>query len=143
VADTDGRQYVFGARDNGYMMRIHDPAVATWDGTPSVQSLTLGDLLCSGNIWDRIRLRFLKLFGISTTEDLDASVTHYADGDATGTALAAVALNAPGRYFKDTQPLNQGAWSHQFKLFATITTEKKGMRLLGWGLEYLIEREDL
>lgn len=143
AADTDGRQYMYGARDNGYMMRIHDPDVATWDGISSVQSITLGDLLCSGNIWDRIRLRFLKLFGISTTEDLDASVTHYADGAAAGTELDAVALNAAGRYFKDTQAQDLLAWSHQIKITATISTEKRGMRLLGWGMEYLIEREDL
>ena len=142
-ADIEGRQYMYGARDNGYMMRLHDPAAATWDGTPSVQSVTLGDLLCSGNIWDRIRLRFLKLFGISTTEDLDAAVTHYADGATSGTALTAVALNATERYFKNTQPLNHAAWSHQFRISATISSEKRGMRLLGWGLEYLIEGEDL
>lgn len=143
VSDTNGRQYMYGARDNGYMMRIHDPDVATWDGISSVQSITLGDLLCSGNIWDLIRLRFLKLFGISTTEDLDASVVHYADGGAAGTELTEVALNATERYFKDTQAPDLLAWSHQIKITATISTEKRGMRLLGWGMEYLIEREDL
>jgi hypothetical protein len=143
VSDTDGRQYVYGARDNGYMMRLHDPSVATWDGTGSVQSITLGDLLLSGNIWDRIRLRFLKLFGVSAAEDIDAAITHYADGAAAGTALADVALDATPRYFKSTQGLNLVAWSHQIKISVTVSTEIRGMRLLGWGMEFQVEREDL
>ena len=144
VADLNGRQYVYGARDNGYLMRIHDPAVATWDGTAAVQSVTFGDLLCSGNIWDRIRLLYFKLFGISITEDVDASLTHYADGATAGTALTVVALNGANRYFKDTQRLGLAvAWSHKITITATITTNPRGMRLLGWGMQYQIEREDL
>ena len=143
VADTNGRQYVYGTRDNGFMLRLHDPAVATWDGTASVQSVTLGDMICSGNLWDRIRLLYLKLFGVSTTEDLDAAITHHADGASATTTLSVAALNASGRYFKSTQALNLVAWSHQLTISTTVSTEKRGMRLLGWGLEYLVEREDL
>ncbi len=144
MADTSGRQSVYGARDNGYLMRIHDPAVATWDGAESVQSVTLGDLLCSANVWDRIRLLYFKLFGISATEDVDAALEHYADGAATGTALTVVALNGTNRYFKSTQGINVVvAWSHMIRISAIISTETRGMRLLGWGMEYQIEREDL
>lgn len=143
VADTEGRRYVYGTRDNGYMMRLHDPSVATWDGAASVQTITLGDLLVSGNVWEEIRLRYFKLFGISTTEDIAAAITHYADGDTAGTVLAPVTLKTSARYFKETQALNLIGWSHQIKISATFTTDKRGMRLLGWGLSYLAEREDL
>jgi hypothetical protein len=35
------------------------------------------------------------------------------------------------------------AWSHQIKISVTVSTEIRGMRLLGWGMEFQVEREDL
>ncbi len=142
VSDTDDKPYVYGARDNGYMMLLHDPATPKWDGTAAVQSVTLGDLVVSGDMWEKGLVNFFKVFGISTAEDTDAAITHYKDGAAAGTSLAAVALNGANRYFKDTQPVNISGWSHRIKIAATISTEKKGLQLLGWGMEYMIDRED-
>jgi hypothetical protein len=142
VEDTSKRAYVYGARDNGYLMRLHNPTVPTWDGAAAVQAVTLGDLVPSGNVWEKVRVDFLKIFGISIAEDIDLTVTHYADGAATGTALTPVALNGTNRYWKNTQPVDIAAWSHSFKLSATVTTTPKGLQLLGWGLEHHTERED-
>jgi hypothetical protein len=140
VVDATGKAYIYGARDNGYLMRLHNGV--PWDGAASVQSVSPADLIVSDDPWDQIRLLRLKLFGISTTEDADCAITHYADGASSGTALTAAALNGANRHFRATQGLNVLAWSHQFKFSAAIATEAKGMRLLGWALEYRTERAD-
>lgn len=141
VADADGKTHVYGARDNGYVMRLHHGV--TFDGTAQVQSVTLADLLVAGDPWIQIRLDLFKIFGVATTEDIDAQITHYADGAPSGTALADVPMqNAAGRYFKHTQPVDIPAWSHQIVIAATVTEETKGLKLLGWGMQYHMERED-
>lgn len=142
VFDSSGKRYVYGARDNGYMMRLHDPSTPQWDGSDSVQSVTLSDMVPDGDVWNVTMLRRLKLFGISISEDVDASVTHYADGSTVETALASVELNTSARYFKNTQALDLTAWSHKIKISGTFSTEAKGMRLLGIGLEYKKIRDD-
>jgi hypothetical protein len=140
VEDTNGKRYLYGCRDNGYLMRLENGA--TWDGTGSVQSITPGDMVPSQDIWDQVRLRQLKLFGISITEDIDCAITYYADGASAGTALTAVEMNGSNRHFRSTQLLNLLAWSHMLKFSTTVSTETRGMRLLGWAIEFQVERED-
>lgn len=140
VVDATGKAYIYGARDNGYLMRLHNGV--PWDGTAAVQSVSPADLLVSDDPWDQIRLSRLKIFGVSATEDTDCAITHYADGATSGTTLTAAALNGANRHFRETQALNLLAWSHRLLFSASISTEAKGMRLLGWALEYRVERPD-
>jgi hypothetical protein len=141
VTDLTGGVYCYGSRDNGYLMRLNADTPA-WDGTASVQFAVLADQLASGDLWDLIRLNRFKLLGVCITENITASITHYADGAAAGTALTAVALKGSNRYFRSSQGMNLLAWSHQLKISATVSSELRGMRLLGWGLLYQIVRED-
>jgi hypothetical protein len=140
VEDLDGKRYVYGCRDNGYLMRLENGA--TWDGSASVQAIETGDFAPSGDIWDMARLRALKVLGSCITEDIDCAITHYADGAAAGTSLTAVALNGTNQNFRSTQEIDKIAWSHRMRFETSVSTEVRGMRLLGWGLEYQIERED-
>ena len=99
-------------------------------------------MVFSQDIWDVTRMKRIKVFGISITEDIDCTITHYADGAAAATTLLGVGLNQTNRHFRGTVILNQLAWSHRLKFTTTVNTEKRGMRLLGWGVEFQIERED-
>jgi hypothetical protein len=142
--DVNNKSYTYGCRDNGYMMRLHDETTPQWDGTPSVQFVTLPDIFASGDIWDMIRLRMFKVVAISATEAITASVEHYADGASAHTDMDAVALNGGNRILRHTQSgLNLLAWLHRIKITATVTSDVKGMRLLAWGMRYQIEREDI
>lgn len=140
VTDLAGRSYIYGSRDNGHLMRMHNGA--TWDGTAQVQSVTLGDILPTSDLWDETNLGRFKLLAISTAEVVSAAITHYADGNAAGTTLTAVPLNGTARYVKHTQGVDITAWSHRVSIQATISTETKGMRLLAWAAQFGTERED-
>jgi hypothetical protein len=165
VEDTDGKRYVYGCRDNGYMMRLENGLL--WDGEPTVQIIETGDFIPSADSWDISRLRALKVMGASflsdnlltesslviTTETGDSLVieaggcvvTHYEDGSDDGTALSTVPMNSVAANFRNTQDLDQPAWSHRLRFSTTIPTdssEVRGMRLLAWGIEYQIERDD-
>ncbi|MDD4339204.1 MAG: hypothetical protein PHV00_05940 [Syntrophales bacterium] len=161
VQDADDKRYVYGARDNGHVMRLeYGPE---WDGEPSAQIIETGDFLPTGNVWDITRLRSIKVWGTAPTgaiEHEDGSVmvtedgetvitdvdknsfTHYADGATTGTTLSDIEVGATRWNYRGTQETNLVAWSHRLRFETTVATEARGMRLLGWGALYQVERED-
>lgn len=165
VEDEDGKRYVYGCRDNGYMMRLEDGLL--WDGDPTVQVIETGEFIPSGDAWDISRLRALKVMGSSflsdalLAEDGDiladesgdsliiesggCAVTHYADGDTVGTALANVPMNSVAANFRHTQEVDHLGWTHRLRFSTTVpsdSSEVRGMRLLAWGVEFHIERPD-
>ena len=81
---------------------------------------------------------------IQSDEDCDIAITHYADtDDGAGTGLTVHPLDVGGdRLNRSTQNTNFLAWSHRFKFSITTSTTAKGMRPIGWGYQYRIERED-
>ncbi|MCK5603317.1 hypothetical protein KAR91_15645, partial [Candidatus Pacearchaeota archaeon] len=94
--------------------------------------------------WYKVLLRRLKLVATRTTEDVDVAITHYGDTSTSGTALTVLALDGgSNRITRATQNANILSWSHRFKFSVTTDNTTKGLRLIGWGMQYRIEREDV
>jgi hypothetical protein len=141
VADTAGKNYVYGGRDNGQLMRLHHGA--TWDGSPQVQSVTTGDFLPSKSIWDATRITGLKMIALSAVEDVSLTPVLYADGAAAGTTLAPVPMKGAKRYVRHSQGVDvPAAWSWRLQWSAIVNTETQGLRLIAWGVKHQIEWED-
>jgi len=143
VADSEGRPYAYGFRDNGYMMRLEYGN--TWDGVDNAMHIDSADILPTNDIWDVTELRRLKALCKSITEDDDISITYWADGDdGVGAALpTVVAMNGANRFVKSTQALNKMGWSHRFRFAAATGATPRGMQLIGWGFEFIVRREDI
>lgn len=141
VIDVDGAQYVYGFRDNGYMMRLEDGAI--WDGEDMEQKVTFADQIPTKNMWDYVTTRHFKLICESISEAVNITGKHYKDGEATGKDLRTIAANGANRYVRDTQKFEEKGWSHKFELEAITTTTVKGVPLLAWGYTFEITQEDL
>ncbi len=141
VADTNGTQYVYGLRDNGYMMRLENGT--TWDGEEIAGLVASSDQLPTGDIWDVTKIRRLKMLLGAIAENSSLVGTHYKNGKSSGTTLSPVAAVGSDRYVKDVQSLNLKAFSHKFEFSIATSNTVKGVPLLAWGYQYEVEREDV
>jgi hypothetical protein len=80
VADTDGAQYTYGGRADGYMLRLENGT--TFDGTAMSQKVATGDFWPSQSIWHQTRIRWLKVVAKRVDEDATLEVYHYPDTNA-------------------------------------------------------------
>lgn len=140
VSDDYGTQYVYGMRDNGYMMRLEHGN--TWDGEDIDAFVKTADMVPTGDMWDFTSIRFFKLLAEKISEAVSVAIEHYADGKSSATSLASVAVNSGDRWVKDTQSLKLHAWSHQFKFSMSTGATALGVPLLAWGYQYEVLRED-
>ena len=78
-------------------------------------------------------------------EWIDIDVTHYADTAYIGTDLEELMLDGgqnTTRLARTTQNTNLLGWSHRLKFTAETSDTVKGMKPIGWGAQYWIERTD-
>jgi len=61
---------------------------------------------------------------------------------ATITTLKAFAAKATDRHTRATQNVNLQGWSHRIEFSVSTSSETKGVRLLGWNVQFKIIRED-
>jgi len=141
VADAVNKQYVFGCRNEGSLMRLEHGT--TWDGADIVQSATTGEFLPTDNIFDLVRIKRVKLACAALMEARSMAIEHYADGATLPTTLAPVALSGGNRHVRKTQPVNLDAWTHKFRFTTNTNATAKGVRLLVWGYEDEILRDDV
>jgi len=140
VVDTNGRQYVYGLRDNGHMMRLENGA--TWDGEDITQTIKTADIIPGGDIGDLSSIKRVKLFSEVIAENPDVTITHYKDGSTTGTTLDTVEISGDNRHMRKTKTIDRHGWSHQFKFSCATSTTKKGVPLMGWGFEWEVLRTE-
>ena len=124
VTDTEGNSYSYGCIDTGYMERLEHGD--TFDGNGIVQTFQTADLVLSGSLMSRSKLNRLRLLWVRQNGDADTiTVTHYGDGDTTGTVLSVMdkrkwALTyGDGRYCVGTLGYDKEYRSHSLKFCVT------------------------
>lgn len=86
VHDTDGNAYTYGFLDTGYMERLEYGK--DFDGTKITSNFRFGDNAPMGNFGSETMLDCISLITKSkNTTSETIAVTHYADGNTTGTTL--------------------------------------------------------
>ena len=142
VVDTNGEQYIYGLRDNAYMMRLENGN--DWDGQEISCLIKSSDQIPSGDVWDYTKVSHVKLLAATVTEDTDVTVKHYTDGEASGVTVITLAADASNRYTRKTQQLSQegNGYSHTFEISFSTGSTSRGVPLLGWGFMYEVIRED-
>jgi hypothetical protein len=144
VADAKQKQYIYGFRENGYVMRLEYGT--TWDGEPIAQHIETGEILAINTIWDIIKMQLLKVVGLPLTGEtppVNLIVTIYKDGAATGDVIATIPLSGANRYWKFNDKVAPGdCWSYRLRFATQTSNSLKGMQLLIWGEKYSIERPD-
>ena len=168
VDDQYGKGYVYAGVDTGYVMRLENGT--DWDGTDIEQILVTGDFWPTGSIWDKTRLRHLKIVAIRLEEEVPLNVDILVDGDTdegvdfvwqdTGdfqwTAtddFQYVEFSAPEiqlflntghtRIVRATTGLNQLGWSYGVKFELTTDNSSKGFQPIGFAIQYQYVRDDL
>ncbi len=143
VADVHGTQYVYGFFDDGFMRRLDFGK--TYDTTDIERYVQTADIVPTGDMWDMTRMRRLKVITGVNSETAMMSITHFASGASTllGTVLTSVSLNTSAIFMKNTQGMNLLAWSHKLKFALSGNVTNKGLRLIAWGGEFNVEREDV
>jgi len=58
------------------------------------------------------------------------------------TSITALDTDVSERHVRATQDLNLQGWSHRFEFSVSTSHESKGVRLLGWNVQFKIIRED-
>ena len=150
VTDTNGAKYLYAGTNEGYVMRNENGTVWREYHAASFVDRYLSFVVETGDFfpadkspWHKTRLKRLKLVAEDITEDADIYITHYADTSYLGTSLSVLALNgSSNRLTRGTQNMNDLGWSHRLKFAAETDSTAKGMRPIGWGAQYIIERED-
>jgi hypothetical protein len=139
VADSIGKGYVYGTRDNGLVMRLEDGT--TWDGEDITQSVTTGKFFPSGKIFDITKITKVKVIVKKIIEDQDITIIHSSD-DEDDTVLGPISLQSSKEYIRKEYPTGIVAWDHQFKFEGKTNATAKGIQPLIWGYEFEVERDD-
>jgi hypothetical protein len=142
VEALDGSIYTYALLDTGEMMRLEYGT--SWDDANITCLLDTASIVPSNDIWDRTIVKYLKVVCERVSEDADIQVIHYGNGDATGSELGLVPVDAGSATFiKNTQPCNLNAWSHLFRFKTNMNAEQYGLQLIAWGFQYEVDDEDL
>ena len=140
VTDATGKQYIYGARPNGYLVRLEYGT--TWDEEPIQQYIETGEIIPSGNILETHKIIKIKLLYLPITETtpVTLTVTLYRNGDTTGQVLTTLDLTGTASFLSLKKKLAHDAFSSCRLRFAAETSEtKKGLQLLAWSYQYTKE----
>lgn len=141
VADANQKQYIYGFRENGDVMRLEYGT--TWDGAPIEQHIETGEILYTNTIWEILKLLELKIVALPLTETADLAVTIFKDGKTTGQVIATIPLTSSDRFLKWNDKVNPGdCWSYRLRFATQTSNSLKGMQLLVWGCKFKDERKD-
>ena len=146
VFDTDGVQYLYGGINDGNVMRLESGA--TWaddSATAMLPVIETGDFFPSGDVWDKTRLRRLKVAVKKITEsNKNLAITHYADTGTSGTSLTVLDLDSGDPVTRSTQGINLLGWAHRFKfeLSSGFASETQ-LHPIAWAAQYFVEMEDV
>lgn len=142
VADEYNKQYSYGFRQNGAVMRLEHGT--TYDGDPITQHVETGEVIPNG-LWSIIKGQMFKIIGLTTTEpNVSLIVTMYKDGDDTGEVIATIPISATReKPFRYTTRINPGdCQSFRVRIATQTEASNKGMQLLAWGVKVSDERTD-
>jgi hypothetical protein len=143
VRDSVGNPYMYGGVDSGRLLRLESGS--TWDGASIAHQVDTADIPYQEGLWDVTLLRYLKSAVVRDGASAGTvTFAHAADGSGTFVTQATLTLNSgTARYVKVTLPLNLRALTHQWRVASTTSDSQRSPRLLGVGLLFRVEREEL
>lgn len=143
VLDTNGAPYTYGFIDTGYMERLENGT--DFDGTAIAATMQLSDLAFSGDPLLESTLHSIKL--LCKQKALSGATitgTHYADTNATGTALT---LSATKAGYRVADPIDQALYGpaiwHGLKFAVSSTDETVGFEPIALAVEYDVTGHDV
>ena len=168
VDDDYGMSYVYAGIDTGNLMRLENGT--DWDGTDIEQILTTGDFWPTGSVWDKTRLRHLKIVAIRINEEVPLNVDVLIDGASddgvdfawtdtddfqwtdtddyqyaeSSTPEIQLYLNlGNSRVTRASAGMNKLGWMYGVKFEVTTDEDSKGFQPIGFALQYQYVRDDL
>jgi len=168
VIDTNGTQYIYAGIDTGHMMHLENGT--SWDGAGITQKVAFGDIWPTGSVWDKTRIRRVKVIAKRIVEDHDLKVIYYKDtnmAEGTGftwtdtsgfiwtdtddfafvsaelTTLELDLASGIERLVRTTEPVNLLGWAHGFGFELTTSNSAKGFQPIAFGFEYQYVRKDM
>ena len=147
VEDTDGNKYIYAYDESGYLQRVENGL--TWsDGSTGITNTAQSaDLTLSDGIWDEIELFYHKIL-FRDNDEGSISVAVYKDGNTTAESStnlpsSATMAETDNYRYRNLITILSAIIGFTFKFLTTITgcTVTKP-KLLAWGLQYDIYRED-
>ena len=148
VQDSYGNKYVYCGTTDGFIERLENGTA--FDGNAIVHTLWTNDspLPTSNNPATCnyvTTIRFLRLIAkTKNTSTNKVTMTHYGDGQATGTAVSsAISQASTRRIYRFKQSLGQDSVFHSLKLTVTTNNEQVGFEPLILAGLYEFTREDI
>jgi hypothetical protein len=164
VVDSDGSKYAYGGLATGEIARLEYGT--TWDGENIVQKVYPCDFFPTGSVWDKTRIKRIKLLAIGISESHAIEVTHMVD---TQTAAFSayefhsddfdfysdvfewmsgssntMSLTPTGneRVVRVTIRENVLGWCHGYGFTVSTDDTAKGFQPIKYAIEYEVERPD-
>ncbi|MEE9239474.1 MAG: hypothetical protein V3U58_07905, partial [Thermodesulfobacteriota bacterium] len=121
VKDTNGAHYNYAVEDNGFIHRLENGQ--DFSGTAISYEMEFGDVPLSGDINIESIIRHLQIIMVQKTSGT-ITITHFGDGEDTGTTLTMSQIKANYRFTMPIESLGQIKFgSHVFhRLKFTIST---------------------
>lgn len=143
VTDTNGKKYMYGAIDTGYLERLENGT--DFDGGSIVSQFRTPDIPVGG--WDWVtKIRKLRLLSkAKTTTSNSVAITHYGDTKTTGTSIATLSLNdSTRRVVNMVKSVDSDNYVfHSFDCSLTTTDENIGFEPIGLLAFYSRVRQDI
>ncbi len=137
VADAGDKQYIYGARADGHLLRLeHD---TTWDGMAIPQIIETGEIVPTGNLWDTSKIPRLKLYYKPLSEAANLVITMYRNGaeDPAGDVIATIPLQGTKRFARFNKKIDfDGAATVRFRFATATSASAKGLQLFAWSIKY-------
>lgn len=130
VCDTLGNHYTYGCIDTGYMERLENGT--SFDGEIITNTLWFGDMLPVQNNFLQYReLLMANLITVAKNASSTVTLTHYLDGNPSGTSYTMSMSDSVHRIANDMQDIysTPGVF-HGIKLVTSSTAEIKGFEPL-------------
>jgi len=144
VSDTDGINYNYGFTDTGYMYRLEYGT--DFDGQDIVHTVQFGDMApLEGTVSSETTAEYFGLIAkAKTTTDATIALTHYGDGNSTGTSWTESTAKSGYRLiFPVYHKTLGGNIFHSVKLVITTDDETYGFEPLYFYMLYKYAREHI
>ncbi|MDD5722708.1 MAG: hypothetical protein PHY29_03085 [Syntrophales bacterium] len=140
VQDALGNGYSYGGTTTGYIERLENGT--TMDGSAITYSFRLLGKRFASAMY-RTELRYIKLTGkTKSTSDQSVAMTHYADGDSTGTSLTAIPQTGTGkRIYQVVRSASLKAVEHSLEFSISTDDETIGFQPLMISGLYRVDKE--
>jgi len=136
---------IIGVSDITFSKTASPDTIVTVGGNFNTAGFNAGDeITVSGGTANDGTYDIVSISGDGLTATLGEDVLVQDENDTSAIITKLTALDADGsnRHTRATQNLNLQGWSHRIEFSVSTSSESKGVRVLGWNMQYKVIRED-